>query len=83
MKQELVAYLFRSDGRLSEMPTDELLSSLEQLMQASIAQEPNASADTGAVSAFLQTVKRTMRTGGNNVKRDFGEASRYTSSGES
>jgi hypothetical protein len=67
MKQELVAYLFRSNGRVSEMPTDELLSSLEQLRQAGIAQVPHASADTVAVSAFLQTLKRTMRTGGTSV----------------
>jgi hypothetical protein len=67
MNQELVAYLFRSDEHVSEMPTDELLSSMEQLRQAGIAQEPNASADTVAVSAFLQTVKRTMRTGGTSV----------------
>jgi hypothetical protein len=39
MKQELVAYLFQSDGQVSEMPTDELLGSLEQLRQAGIAQE--------------------------------------------
>ena len=67
MKQELVAYLFRSDVHVSEMPTDELLSSIEQLRQASIAQEPNASVDNVAVSAFLQTVKRAMRTGGTSV----------------
>ena len=67
MNQELVAYLFRSDGHVSEMPADELLSSLEQLRQAGIAQEPNASAEDVAVSAFLQTVKRTMRTGGTSV----------------
>jgi hypothetical protein len=65
------------------MPTDELLSSLEQLRQAGVAQEPNASADNVAVCAFLQTVKRAMRTGGISVKRDFGKASRYTSRGES
>jgi hypothetical protein len=67
MKQELVAYLFRCDGHVSEMPTDELLSDLEQLRQAGSAQEPNSSADHGAVSAFLQTVKRAMRTGGTSV----------------
>jgi len=67
VKQELVAYLFRSDGHVSEMPTDELLSDLEQLRQAVIANEPNASADTVAVSAFLQMVKRTMRTGATSV----------------
>ena len=82
MKQALVTYLFRSNGHVSELPTVELLSSLEHLRPAGIAQETNASADNEAISAFFQTLKRTMRTGGTSVKRNFGEASSHTSCGE-
>ncbi len=38
MKQELVAYLMRDNERVSDMPTDELVVALDQLMQASATQ---------------------------------------------
>jgi hypothetical protein len=72
MKQELVAYLFQSDGQVSEMPTDELLGSLEQLRQAGIAQEQSTSADNLAIYAFLQTLKQTMHTCRTGAERNFG-----------
>src|SRR6266487_1731721 len=62
MNQELCAYLIRGDGRVSEMPTDELLVALDQLMQASTAPGQSVSSDKAAVYAFLQTLKRAMRT---------------------
>ncbi len=62
MNQELFAYLIRGDGRVSEMPTDELLVALDQLMQGSTAQGQSVSSDKAAVYEFLQTLKRTMRT---------------------
>jgi hypothetical protein len=71
MKQELCAYLVRGDGRVSEMPTDELLIAIDHLMQAGIAQGQSISSDKAAVYEFLQTLKRTMRTA-----RDAGQASR-------
>ena len=71
MKQELCAYLVRGDGRVSEMPIDELLVAIEHLMQAGIAQGQSISSDKAAVYEFLQTLKRTMWT-----SRDAGQASR-------
>ena len=71
MKQELCAYLVRGDGRVSEMPTDELLVAIDHLMQAGIAQGQSISSDKAAVYEFLQTLKWTMRT-----PRDAGQASR-------
>ena len=62
MNQELCAYLVRGDGRVSEMPTDELLIALDQLMQASTAPGQSVSSDKAAVYEFLQTVKLAMRT---------------------
>ncbi len=62
MKQELFAYLIRSDGQVSEMPTDELLVALDQLIQASAAQGQSMSSDIAAGYKFLQTVKLAMRT---------------------
>ncbi len=62
MNQELCAYLIRGDGRVSEMPTDELLIALDQLMQGSTAPEQSVSSDKAAVYEFLQTLKRAMRT---------------------
>jgi len=62
MNQELCAYLIRGDGRVSEMPTDELLIALDQLMQASTAPGQSVSSDKAAVYEFLQTLKRAMRT---------------------
>jgi hypothetical protein len=62
MKQELFAYLVRGDGRVGEMPTDELLIALDQLMQANTAQRQSSSSDKAAVYEFLQMLKRAMRT---------------------
>ena len=62
MKQELVAYLIRDNERVSDMPNDELLVALDQLMQASITQEQSMSSDNAAVYEFLHTVKLAMRT---------------------
>jgi len=38
MKQELCAYLIRDDGRVSDMPTDELLGALDQVKRGSAVQ---------------------------------------------
>jgi hypothetical protein len=62
MKQELCAYLIRDDGRVSDMPTDELLGALDQVKRGSTVQGQNMSSDKEAVYEFLQTLKRTMRT---------------------
>lgn|GEM_PF-2458356 len=61
MKQELCAYLIRDDGRVSDMPTDELLGALDQVKRGSAVQGQNMSSDKEAVYAFLQALKRTMR----------------------
>ena len=70
MKQELSAYVIRDDGRVSDMPTDELVVALDHLMQRSTAQGQSMSADKAAVYEFLQALKRAMRT-----SRDMGRAS--------
>ena len=70
MNQELFAYLVRGDGRVSDMPTDELLVALDQLMQGSTAQGQSMSSDKAAVYEFLQALKQAMRT-----SRDMGQAS--------
>ena len=62
MKQELAAYLIRDNERVWDMPTDELLVALDQLMQANITQEQSMSSNKAAVYEFLQTVKLAMRT---------------------
>ena len=69
MKQELVAYLFQSNGQVSEMPTDELLGRLEQLRQVGSAQEQSTPADNVAVYAFLDTLRQAMRTCKAGVER--------------
>jgi len=61
MKQVLCAYLVRGDGRVLEMPTDELRVAIDHLMQAGIAQEQSSSSDRAAVYEFLQTLKQNMR----------------------
>jgi hypothetical protein len=61
MKQELVAYLIRDNERVSDMPTDEILVALDQLMQASIKEEQSRSSDNAAVYKFLHAVKLAMR----------------------
>ena len=70
MKQVLCAYLVRGDGRVLEMPTDELLVAIDHLMQAGIAQGQSTSSDRAAVYEFLQTLKQNMR-----ASRDEGLAS--------
>jgi len=62
MKQELVAYLIQDNERVSDMPTDELLVALDQLMQASTTQGQSLSSAIAAGYEFLQTVKLAMRT---------------------
>src|SRR2546430_9111833 len=62
MNQELCAYLVRGDGRVSEMPIDELLVAIEHLMQAGIAQGQSISSDKAAVYEFLQTLKRDRKS---------------------
>ncbi len=79
MNQELSVYLIGSDRQVSEMPTDELLDALEQLRQASTAQEQSGSCDKAAVYAFLQTLKRVMRTSRDGCQAEPFEASRHTS----
>ena len=57
MHQELYAYIIRDDGRVCELPTDELIVALDQLRQANNVQgQGNTS-----VHEFLQTVKWIMR----------------------
>ena len=62
MHQKLFAYLMRDDGRVLELPTDELLVALDQVTRGSSTQEQNISSDKEAIYEFLQTLKRTMRT---------------------
>jgi hypothetical protein len=81
MNQELFAYLIGSGGQVSEMPTDELLDALEQLRQASTVQEQSGFSDNAAFYAFLQTLKRVMRTSWDGCQAEPFEASRHTSCG--
>ena len=62
MNQQLYAYLIRNDGRVWELPTDELLGALDQLGQISTLQDQSNSSGTATVHEFLQKVKRIMRT---------------------
>src|SRR6266516_2969248 len=78
MNQELCAYLIRSGRQVSEMPTDELLDALEQLRQASTAQEQSGASDKAAAYAFLQTLKRVMRISRDGCQAEPFEASRHT-----
>ena len=68
MHQKLFAYLMRDDGRVLELPTDELLVALDQLRQASSLQGQSNSSYEATVYEFLQTVKRTMRTSGEDCQ---------------
>lgn len=61
MHQELDAYLVRDDGRVSELPTNELLVALDKLRQASSFQGQSNASDKLAGSEFLQTVRWIMR----------------------
>ena len=62
MNQELYVYLIRNDGRVWELPTDELQGALDQLRQTSTIQGQSNSCGTATVHEFLQIVKRIMRT---------------------
>jgi hypothetical protein len=70
MKQELFAYVIQDDGRVSDMPTDELVVALDHLMQRSTAQGQSIFSNKAAVYEFLQALKRAMGT-----SRDMGQAS--------
>ena len=70
MKQELSAYVIRDNGRVSDVPTDELVVALDHLMQGSAAEGQSMSSDKAAVYEFLQALKRAMRT-----SRDLSQAS--------
>ena len=70
MKQELVAYLMRDNERVSDMPTDELVVALDQLMQASATQGQGMSSDIVASYEFLQTVKLAMQTSKGRVSSE-------------
>lgn len=61
MGKELFAYLFRSNGQISEMPTDELSIAIDQLIESSTVQEQSMSSDNAAVYEFLHELKLTMR----------------------
>ncbi len=61
MNQELSAYLIRDNGRVSELPTTELLVALDKLRQASSVQGQSGTSDKVAAHEFLQTVKWIMR----------------------
>ena len=70
MKHKLVAYLMRDNGQVSDMPTDELVFALDQLMQASTAQGQGMSSDIVAGYEFLQTVKLAMQTSKGRVSSE-------------
>jgi hypothetical protein len=61
MKPEIIAYLMQDNERVSEMPTDEILIALDQLLQASSTREQSMSCDNAACYEFLQAVKLTMQ----------------------
>jgi len=61
------------------MPTDELLVAFEQVRQASTPQEQSGSSNKAVVFAFLQTLKRVMRTSRDGWQAEPFEASRHTS----
>ena len=60
MHQKLCAYLMRDDGRVSELPTNELLVALDRVRQASSVQGQFKTSNKVAVHEFLQTVKWIM-----------------------
>ena len=60
MKHALAAYLVRGDGQVSALPTEELLVALDQLIQASSAQEHSISSTQAAVYGFLQAIRQAM-----------------------
>ena len=70
MKHKLVAYLMRDNGQVSDMPTEELVVALDQLMQASTAQGQGMSSDIVAGYEFLQTVKLAMQTSKGRVSSE-------------
>ncbi len=61
MHQELCAYLIRDDGRVFELPTNELLIALDKLRQASNIQGQSNVSEKVAVRDFLHTVKWMMQ----------------------
>jgi hypothetical protein len=62
MKQHLVAYLIQSNGKVSDMPTDELLVALHQVAQGSTLAGQGVYSDNAVVYGFLQALKRAMQT---------------------
>jgi hypothetical protein len=61
VKSKLVAHLFRSDGIIYDMPTEELLVSLRQVTQRSALAGQTVPSNSAAIYGFLQTLKRTMQ----------------------
>jgi hypothetical protein len=61
MKHELAAHLVRGDGHISDIPTEGLLVALDQLIQASSAQEHSIASTQAAVYGFLQAIRQAMR----------------------
>jgi hypothetical protein len=61
MTSKLTAYLFRSDGTVCAMPTEELLVALLQVTQRSPGAGQPVSSDSAAIQGFLQAIKRTMQ----------------------
>jgi hypothetical protein len=61
-KQEFTAYLRHGNGQVVALPTDELLAALACVQAGSRTQEHWSSTNTGAVRAFLQTLKAVMQT---------------------
>jgi hypothetical protein len=62
MKQEIFAYLMQDNGHVWDLPTDELLGTLEHLRQVSIVQEQALLSNRTATFEFLQALKRAMYT---------------------
>lgn len=60
MTNEHVAYLFRSDGTVYDMPGEEFAPLLEAIQRNSGTGQP-ASPDSAAIHAFLQAFKRAMQ----------------------
>jgi len=62
MKQQLVAYLIQGNGEVSDMPTDELLVALNQMVQGSTLEGQSMPSDNAGAYGFLQALKRAMQT---------------------
>ena len=60
MKRQLEAYLIRSNGQVSAMPTDELLVVLQQVAPGSALEGLSVPSNNADIYMFLQALKRAM-----------------------